>query len=35
MSMPEVLAPGVPATPAHDLVYHGGHTIPDLVFTNF
>jgi hypothetical protein len=35
MSMPEVLAPGVPATPAHDLVYHGGHTITDLVFTNF
>jgi len=35
MSMPEVLAPGVPATPARDLVYHGGHTIPDLVFTNF
>jgi hypothetical protein len=35
MSMPEVLAPGLPATPAHDLVYHGGHTIADLVFTNF
>lgn len=35
MSMPEVLAPGLPATPAHDLVYHGGHTIADLIFTNF
>jgi len=33
--MPEVLAPGLPATPAHDLVYHGGHIIADLVFTNF
>jgi hypothetical protein len=35
MSMPEVLAPGLPPTPAHDLIYHGGHTITDLVFTNF
>ena len=35
MSMPDVLAPGVPATPAHDLIYHGGYTITDLVFTNF
>jgi hypothetical protein len=35
ISMPEVLAPGVPPSPAHDLIYHGGHTIADLVFTNF
>lgn len=35
MTMPEVLAPGVPATPAHDLIFHGGHTIADLVYTNF
>src|SRR5882672_11084548 len=35
MPTPEVIAPGVPATPAHDLIFHGGHTIADLVFTNF
>ena len=35
MPSPEVLAPGVPATPAHDLIFHGGHTMADLVFTNF
>jgi len=37
VSMPArgVLAPGLPATPEHDLVFHGGKTIADLVFTNF
>ena len=37
MSMPETeaIAPGVAPTPSHDLVFHGGHTIQDLVFTNF
>jgi hypothetical protein len=30
-----VRTPGVPATPEHDLVYHGGKTIANLVFTNF
>jgi hypothetical protein len=37
MSMPdpEAIAPGVPPTPAHDLKFHGGHTIADLVFTHF
>src|SRR5215472_12519600 len=37
MSMPEteVIAPGVAPTPSHDLIFHGGHTIQDLVFTNF
>ena len=35
MSMPEVIAPGVPPSPSHDLTFHGGHTIQDLVFTNF
>ena len=35
MPTPEALAPGLPPTPAHDLIFHGGHTIADLVFTNF
>ena len=35
MPKPAVRAPGVPATPEHDLVYHGGKTIADLVFSNF
>jgi hypothetical protein len=36
-SMPDrsVIAPGLPETPDHDLIYNGGHTISDLVFTNF
>src|SRR5438128_3473449 len=32
---PEARAPGLPSTPAHDLVDRGGKIIPDLVFTNF
>ena len=32
---PEVLAPGVSPTPAHDLLFHGGKIIANLVFTNF
>lgn len=35
MPQPEELAPGLPSTPDHDLVFNGGHTIADLVFTNF
>ena len=35
MPTPEVIAPGIPPTPAHDLIFHGGHTIADLVSTNF
>ena len=35
MPSPEVIAPGIPPTRAHDLIFHGGHTIADLVFTNF
>src|SRR6476646_9822256 len=35
MPSPEVIAPGIPPSPAHDLIFHGGHTIADLVFTNF
>jgi len=35
MPSPEAIAPGVGPTPAHDLIFHGGHTIADLVFTNF
>lgn len=34
MPSPKVIAPGVAPTPAHDLIFHGGHTIADLVFTN-
>jgi hypothetical protein len=30
-----VIAPGIPPTPAHDLIYHGGKTIAHLTFTNF
>lgn len=32
---PQVLAPGEKPTPAHDLHFHGGKTIPDLHFSNF
>jgi hypothetical protein len=32
---PDVLAPGLPRTPAHNLMFHGGKTIPNLTFTNF
>jgi len=35
MPEPEAIAPGIPPTPAHDLKFHGGHTISGLVFTNF
>lgn len=35
MPKPAALAPGIPATPEHDLVFQGGHTIADLVFANF
>ena len=32
---PEQRVPGIPSTPAHDLLFHGGRTIPDLTFTSF
>ncbi|MFI5394248.1 MAG: hypothetical protein ACHQ9S_01835 [Candidatus Binatia bacterium] len=32
---PEEIVPGIPPTPAHDLIFHGGKTIPNLTFTNF
>lgn len=32
---PEVRAPGLPATPAHNLIFHNGKIIPALTFTNF
>lgn len=37
VSMPSALAiaPGIKPTPDHDLIFHGGKTIADLVFTNF
>jgi hypothetical protein len=35
MPKPVAIAPGLPVTPEHDLVFNGGHTISDLVFTNF
>src|SRR5258708_6478090 len=31
---PEALAPGLPPTPAHDLIYHGGRTIPSLTYAS-
>lgn len=34
-STPEVRVPGIPSTPAHDLLFHGGKTVPNLVFHNF
>jgi len=37
VSMPhlEEIAPGVAPSPTHDLIFHKGHIIPDLVYTNF
>src|SRR3954447_16377120 len=35
MPKPAILAPGLPATPEHNLVFQGGRTIQDLIFTNF
>jgi hypothetical protein len=35
MPEPKAIAPGIKPTPAHDLVFHGGHTITDLAFWNF
>jgi len=32
---PEILAPGLPPTPEHNLIFHGGKTIAHLSFTNF
>jgi hypothetical protein len=32
--LPAALAPGFPATPAHDLIFHGGRTITSLSFLN-
>ena len=35
MPEPEAIAPGIKPTPPHDLIFHGGHTIANLAFTNF
>ena len=37
VSMPEptAIAPGLPPTPKHDLIFHGGNTVAALIFTNF
>jgi len=35
MPKPAALAPGLPPTPEHDLVFNGGKTIQDLAFANF
>ena len=35
MPKPEVLAPGLPPTPDHNLIFHGGKTIANLSFANF
>jgi hypothetical protein len=32
--VPEALAPGLPPTPAHDLLFHGGKTLLNLEYTN-
>jgi hypothetical protein len=32
---PDVIAPGITPSPEEDLIFRGGHVIPDLVFTNF
>src|SRR5215471_14370999 len=32
--LPDERAPGIPPTPAHDLLFHGGKTIEHLTFTN-
>jgi hypothetical protein len=32
---PLAIAPGLPPTPEHNLINHGGKTIQDLTFTNF
>ena len=34
VAQPAALAAGIPATPEHDLVFHGGKTIPQLNFAN-
>jgi hypothetical protein len=34
-ALPKALAPGLPATPAHDLKFHGGRVIADLEYVNF
>src|SRR5437867_223338 len=31
----EALVPGIHAAPEHNLIFHGGKTIPHLLFTNF
>jgi len=35
MPKPKALAPGLPATPEHDLIFNGGKTIANLSFANF
>lgn len=35
MPQPAEIAPGLPPSPDHNLIFHGGNTIADLVFTNF
>lgn len=35
MPGPKAIAPGIAPTPDHDLIFHGGHTIAGLIFTNF
>jgi hypothetical protein len=35
MPTPEVIAPGVPPTPQHDLIFHGGKLLADLDYFSF
>src|SRR5579859_324995 len=35
MPKPEALAPGLPPTPEHNLIFHGGKTIANLSYANY
>jgi hypothetical protein len=35
MPKPEALAPGLPPTPDHNLIFHGGKTIANLAYANY
>src|SRR2546426_979507 len=32
---PKAIVPGIPPSPAHDLIFHGGKTVPQMHYTNF
>src|SRR5260370_31028304 len=35
MPKPKALAPGLPPTPEHNLIFHGGKTIANLSYANY